>query len=165
MYRLRAIWQQLTPLYRHLCLLFVASSVLLNLILAPLPWTRNHVTALHHTAGFFVGYTSDDSWGPMSAAYEEYRHAPMTPFYRAVFFDRRVKFIYPPSSLLTFWLLERLHLGEAGRTRVLGIVSWLAVALTAVLVTLIFRRCLRAERSPPRSDDRWNQVASVLLPV
>jgi hypothetical protein len=164
MRRLLAIWQQLAPLQRQLCLFFLDATILLNLLLAALPWTRNHITALHHTAGFLTGYTSDDSWGPMGVAFSAFRRAPDIPLYDAVFFEQHTKFIYPPSSLLTFWALERLGLGDAMGKHLLTVVSWLTVVLTAVLVSLIFQRSIQAPLAPS-TDNRWNRMVTVLLPV
>ncbi len=57
-------------------------------------------TVLHHTWELLHARGSDDSWGPISVALD-YAQSPHTaPLYSEIFFDRHIKFQYPPSALL-----------------------------------------------------------------
>ncbi|MBI3782993.1 MAG: DUF2029 domain-containing protein [Deltaproteobacteria bacterium] len=153
---IRNFWGRLTPLHRGLGLFLVANGLLLNLLLAALPWTRNHITALHHSGAFLIGYTNDDSWGPMAAAFDEYRGAPEVPLYPRVFFEHRIKFIYPPSSLLLHAGFAALGIDGPDRLRILVALSWLSVVLTALLVARLLLRSERRELGAATVGDAPN---------
>ena len=51
-----------------------------------------------------------DSWGPMTDAHEWLKGQHSTTLYQEIFFDRRIKFQYPPTALLPLALLEAVHL-------------------------------------------------------
>ena len=50
---------------------------------------------------------ADDSWRPMEAARAYARAQPDGDIYEEIFFHRRLKFQYPPSSLLFIGGLSR----------------------------------------------------------
>jgi hypothetical protein len=62
-----------------------------------------------------------DSWRTMTAAAEFAQDHPGQPLYGEVFFNRKIKFQYPPSSLLV--VLPSVHQPTAARLRGMGI-SW-----------------------------------------
>ena len=136
--RLRVGWRQLTPFTRGLCVFFLFNCVVLNVLLAVLPWTPRHLTALHYTGGFILGQAAADSWEPMRLALDQFRAAPGKPLYSQLFFERHVKFIYPPTSLLLTRGLDRLLGAGSDHRRFLNGVSWIMVLAMAGVVAAVF---------------------------
>jgi len=90
---------------------------------------------------------TDDSWRPMEAARSYARTHPGGDIYEEIFFRRKVKFQYPPSSLLFVAGLSR---------QALNLVSWCCVWLTTVFTVLLFRKSMQAGDGaadrPPSAD-------------
>lgn len=72
----------------------VAALVAVNLLL----WRIGNTTTLRYTRMLLIQQASADSWRPMVRALEAWDNG--RPIYETVFFEQRVKFQYPPSSLL-----------------------------------------------------------------
>lgn len=53
-------------------------------------------------------WATDDSWRPMRAAYDWVISAPDGTLYQEIFFERRLKFQYAPTSLLPYAAIEGL---------------------------------------------------------
>ena len=82
-----------------------------------------------------------DSWGPMEQAFELVeRPQPAKPLYEKIFFERRVKFQYPPSSLLPFWLMSKLLPREQwpDALNAVSLLAFLAVSIAASAALLAF---------------------------
>lgn len=90
---------------------------------------------------------SVDSWWPMLHAYWRKAENPANNLYE-IFFHDRVKFQYPPSSLLLFDVFPRslitLMDGNVGAPliRILSWMSRLAVLLTVIVSAIILEICL-----------------------
>lgn len=104
-------------------------------------------TVLRHTAHFLAARQGADSWRPMVQAHAYLERGGSETLYDRLFFERRVKFIYPPTSLLWIEALDRT-LSRASWQRALNVTSWLLVALTAALAAAVLDRALG--RAPPR---------------
>lgn len=102
---------------------------------------------------------STDSWSPMLRAYQQKLDDPSSDLY-AIFFVDRVKFQYPPSSLLIFDLFPRSMINVDELTRLVGpLKRWLdwlsriAVGLTVVTTTILLelgvRRLSPNQPTPP----------------
>lgn len=100
-----------------------------------------------------------DSWAPMVAAYRRKLDDPTSDLY-ALFFVDRVKFQYPPSSLLIFDLFPRSMINLADVTRLVGplkewldwlsrISAGLTVLASALILELGLRRLTRDRPAPP----------------
>jgi len=107
-----------------------------------------------------------DSWKPMLHAYWRKVENPASSMYE-VFFQDRMKFQYPPSSLLLFDVFPRslttLVDGNVGAP-LNGILSWmsrLAVLLTVILSTIILEICLN--RLFPTQNTRSSDMAVRVL--
>jgi len=64
-----------------LAVFFVVISILLNVVLAVLPWTPQGKTVFNHTARPIIGRAQSDSWGQMHIALEEFRAHLEAPLY------------------------------------------------------------------------------------
>jgi hypothetical protein len=128
------------PASRALLAMFLLNCIALNLILG---WVTHDRTALFYAARILnpSRLSTADSWRPMQVALQFLDDHPGQPVYQAVLFDQRVKFQYPPSSLLPFKALESLSLPIDAVT----LNAWSRVALVAVafMTLAIFRRSLR----------------------
>jgi len=125
-----------------LAVFFVVNSILLNVVLAVLPWTPQGKTVFNYTARAIIGRAQSDSWGQMHIALEEFRAHPEAPLYDDVFFRRHIRFPYAPPSLLLTSMVERLPANEFA---VLHFLSWLVFVATVLITVRLFRRaaCVR----------------------
>ena len=119
----------LTPLTSGLLalLLFHAVGVTAGLhLVAGTP----RVGTLAHQVDLFAARTqSNDSWRPMSAARQYANQHGGAGIYEEIFFKRRIKFQYPPTSLL--------FLGNLSRPA-LKWISWCSVWVTALVCVHVF---------------------------
>lgn len=86
---------------------------------------------LKYTVGYLTGYASTDSWDPMSDALAYLREFPDKLLYTELFFDQKIKFQYPPSSLL---LLEVFSI------KFMNILSWISIGLMAWWNIMLFQK-------------------------
>ncbi len=107
------LWQhrQRFRLQEFLCVFWLLNSLVLNLLLSSV----SERTTLYFTKFFLASpiHTRSDSWQPMYDAFLQATSYPKQPLYHVIFFERGIKFQYPPSSLLVFlpiksWRLERV---------------------------------------------------------
>lgn len=123
--------------------LLVQLGLNLGLALAlPAPWNETLFVELD---AFARGRAGEDSWGPMGAGLAHLESGDARPVYQAVLFDARIKFQYPPSSLLALelfrWAAQATGLPLVA---LLNAASWLAVLATLAASAAL----LRAARPP-----------------
>ena len=118
--------------------------LLLNIGVSNIPMIigSSDMTVLHYTGAFFDRVAYNDSWVPMRQALE-YLHTPALrekfsnkPLYTVLFFDQKVKFQYPPTSLL---FLEPLRLASPDgfiHDDLLNTVSWIGIL---VMIAMLWR--------------------------
>jgi alpha-1,2-mannosyltransferase len=109
----------------------LAASALLNLALALCqspPWNETVFLQLQKFGRFEMG---SDSWGPMEVALWHLNSHDPRRLYDAVLFEQKVKFQYPPTALLALEALRSL--GAGSLPRLLNVVTWLSVVLTAAV--------------------------------
>ena len=84
-----------------LCVFWLLNSLVLNFWLVAV----SERTTLYFTTFFLTSpsHTRSDSWQPMHDAFRYALRHPGTSLYRAIFFERGIKFQYPPSSLFVFF--------------------------------------------------------------
>ena len=100
-----------------------------------------------------------DSWRPMNQAHSYLGMDSEQPLYQWLFFGQKIKFIYPPTSLLLFDLLPRDSLLAA-----LNLFSWLLVVLTGGFSVAIFDRALQRSQLVASGDrDRATRIAIAAL--
>jgi hypothetical protein len=145
---------RLSPLTRRLALFVLLSTLGVHAALA----AAGQRGALSETALFLRGVQGVDSWGPMLQAYALAPAGAAHPLYPRLFFEQRVKFVYPPTSLLLFraleWTLPPRAWGAA-----LALLSWACVAIAIACSAALLERGL-ARASPPASvADRAARLA------
>ena len=115
----------------------VAIHVLLSLALAVFLPAPLDETVLTHVAAFARGESAADSWAPMGAALDHLDSGDPRRLYDAVLFEQRIKFQYPPTSLLALEALRRVS--GARLPLVLNVLTWVAVLVTAIAAGLLLR--------------------------
>jgi alpha-1,2-mannosyltransferase len=83
-----------------------------------------------------------DSWDPIMSALGAV--AAHKPVYQTVFFDQKVKFQYPLTSLLPFYFLNSHHLSDRAMFALMNGISWIGVWATIAGSFLVLQQCLRA---------------------
>src|SRR5262249_31980868 len=73
-------------------------------------------TVLNHTSDVFHAEGCDDSWGLMAYALQYAQSPHTTPLYTEIFFNQKLKFQYPPSSLFAIAGMLRLAGPDLVRT-------------------------------------------------
>src|ERR1700742_4322596 len=86
-------------LTRSLAIFLLLNALVLNGLIWLVSPAGYKETVLQHSWDVLRVDGSDDSWGAMSIALDYFRSGEKMPIYSEVFFDRNVKFQYPPSSL------------------------------------------------------------------
>ncbi len=79
------------------------------------PPVRVKETVLQHTWDVLHARGGDDSWGIISAALDYAQKPHTTPLYSEIFFNRHIKFQYPPTAL---FVVAGMRLIDPGRIRV-----------------------------------------------
>jgi len=117
-------------------------------------------TVLNHTSDVLLAEGCDDSWGIMAFALKYAQSPHTTPLYTEIFFNQRLKFQYPPSSLFAIagmlWLggpelvrtAECPDFAPASLNDVLG---WLFILMSAVSAAVLLERGLRPTLPAPSS--------------
>jgi alpha-1,2-mannosyltransferase len=123
---------------RHVAALFafLALNVGIDFVLHRVP-SHPVETSTSYVRGVLRLQAYDDSWGPMKKAIRFQDANPTGRIYQALFFDKGVKFQYPPTSLLGMEALRVVD-KELLRDRSLNRMSRYALWLTIVLCGLIF---------------------------
>ncbi len=119
-------------------LAFFLANALLDLGLARL--AGQEVTALDYARAALRGVGFDDSWRPMRMALAHLDAPGAKPVYQALFFERGIKFQYPPSSLLPLAALRAAFGPGAVSDAALNRLARLAAAATAVLLAWLLLR-------------------------
>lgn len=111
---------------------------------------------------FLQPHTIDDSWMPMAVALEVTRGPHASDIFQEVFFERQIKFQYPPSSLLA---LEPFAFFNVLDARVLNGLNSLLVALNALLLARFAYRLFerRRESSGMLPDRRWAALIAICV--
>jgi len=132
-----------------------------SIAVSPTSWKD---TLLAHRR--FLSMTqSTDSWEPMRQAFHYLQSDHQKPLYSEIFFDKKIKFQYPPTSLLLLYFFQKsLSLSWPDTLKVFSWISWIFVLLTAFFVIKIFNLSLEETANPDvRSDPTVDLVARSLL--
>ena len=126
-------------------------------LLSPLYYSE---TVLNHTSDVLHAEGCDDSWGIMAYALAYARSPHTTPLYTEVFFNQRLKFQYPPSSLFAIagmlWLAgpDLVRTSECTGYEVASlndVLGWLFILISAVSAAVLLERGLRQTLPAPSS--------------
>lgn len=115
-------------------------------------------TSLDELGRFLRAEQGVDSWRPMNQASRHLASEVPTPLYQWIFFEQKIKFIYPPTSLLFLDAVRGLA-PERSLQGALNAVSWGLVGLTALLVGWILDRSLSAAGRAATARERALRIA------
>ena len=147
-------------LTRYLAVFLLLNAFVFNGVLwltSPEPYKE---TVLEHTWDVLRGRGCDDSWGVMSVSLKYAREHPDKPLYSEIFFERKLKFQYPPSSLFAVAGLVWLVGQEGIRTEeckvydlptINDVLGWFFIWMSAVCAAALLEIGLRRQQAPPAS--------------
>lgn len=144
-----------------LALFLVLNGLVLNgaLWLAAGPEGKN--TVLPQARDMMLARSGDDSWGPMAAALDHARAPHATPLYSEIFFERGIRFQYPPSALFALAAMrlagpERVRTSDdmvfEGWPPINDLLGWLFVTATALCSWALLELRLRQTRAVAGPD-------------
>ncbi|PIE36104.1 hypothetical protein CSA56_01440 [candidate division KSB3 bacterium] len=151
-----AAWT-IRPFYKKLLVFLILATLGVNIVLS-LVGSRFSVedstfwmntssfqnnTALYYTHFFLSSpmHQYGDSWKHMYDALQYFEDPQQQSRYSELFFEKHVKFIYPPTSLLLFKPFSRFSV-QYVITRA-NLISWLAILFSAVLLAKIFSKSVK----------------------
>jgi hypothetical protein len=158
-------WRCLSPLTKTLLLIALVNLVFINLILVPLLATPWRDTSLYAFQQFLAQKEHCDSWHVMFDAFDYFKENRETPLYSEIFFNQKIRFQYPPSSLLIIGFIETVFPTSAHCQKDLFMVpyinkvSWLLMIVTIGSVALIFNQSLGLHLN--RRQYRYSRVDSI----
>jgi alpha-1,2-mannosyltransferase len=126
-------------------------------LVSPEPYKE---TVLQHSYDVLRWRGCDDSWGVMSVALKYEREHPDKPLYADIFFERNLKFQYPPSSLFAIAGLELLVGRDGIRTdeckvydlpTINDVLGWFFLLMSAGCAAALLQIGLRQRQAPPAS--------------
>jgi hypothetical protein len=126
-------------------------------LVSPEPYKE---TVLQHSYDVLRGRGCDDSWGIMSLSLQYAREHPDKLLYSELFFERKLKFQYPPSSLFAVAGLVWLVGPEGIRTEeckvydlptVNDVLGWFFIVMSAVCAAALLEIGLRRQQVAPAS--------------
>jgi hypothetical protein len=147
-------------LTRYLAVFLLLNAFVLNGVLwlvSPEPYQE---TVLEHTWDVLRGRGCDDSWGVMSASLDYLQEHHDKPLYSELFFERKLKVQYPPSSLFAVaglrWLVgpERIRTEECtvyDLPTITDVLGWLFILMSAVCAAALLEIGLRQRQAPTPS--------------
>jgi alpha-1,2-mannosyltransferase len=126
------------------------------------------MTVLQYTSAFFDRIAYNDSWVPMRQALQ-YLHTPELretfsnkPLYTVLFFDQKVKFQYPPTSLLFLEPLRVISPGEFIHDDLLNTISWIGILL---MIWMLWRILLLSLAQYPKLEISSGGVEKLFLGI
>jgi alpha-1,2-mannosyltransferase len=143
-----------------LALFLLVNAFVLNNVLRLVSPVYYSETVLNHTSDVLHAEGCDDSWGIMAYALRYAQSPHTTPLYTEIFFNQRLKFQYPPSSLFAIegmlWLggpelvrtAECPDFAPASLNDVLG---WVFILMSAISAAILLERGLRQALPGPSS--------------
>jgi hypothetical protein len=118
-----------------------AKQFIAHIDLGIIPLTNLHAIKDFVTAALSSNYTAHDSWGPMFQALQILKGPARDQLFQILFFEQKVRFHYPPSSLLPIDLLDHLNLASLRvLNRINGVVFITDVIAFSALALLVMRR-------------------------
>jgi hypothetical protein len=154
-----------------LALFLLVNAFALNSVLRLVSPDYYSETVLNHTTDVLHAEGCDDSWGIMAYALRYAQSPHTTPLFAEIFFNQRLKFQYPPSSL--FAIAGMLWLGGPELVRTAecpdfalaslnDVLGWVFILMSAVSSAILLERGLR-QTVPGPSSTALIAVRSVLV--
>ena len=135
-------FKKLSTFTRNLALFALVNIIVINLflqVLSPAAYTETTLSEL--VRSLLPQTVEKDSWEPMAIAFKYVQSPHSQPLYSEIFFKDKVKFQYPPSSLLPFFLLDWL-MPKRQWLSTLNLTNCFAVAFNILFVVKIFNLML-----------------------
>src|SRR5262245_6750009 len=135
-----------------LALFLLANAFALNNVLRLVSPVYYSETVLNHTSDVLNAEGCDDSWGIMAYALRYAQSPHTTPLYTEVFFNQRLKFQYPPSSLFAIDGMLRVAGPDLVRTSecvdyevasLNDVLGWIFILISALSAAVLLERGLR----------------------
>ncbi len=156
------LWRKLQPSTRLLIGFALLNIVLVNLTLTRVFSTDRKQTVLHHTSWAVRAVEQEqDSWLPMMRALNYLEQPHEQPVYDAIFFQEKLKFQYPLTSLLPLHLMGEV-MGTPSKSsvlRVLKYLSWLMLAGTVACTLRIYFLSLQQQKI---GTSRWDTAVALV---
>src|SRR4030095_306940 len=117
-------------------------------------------TVLHHSTDVLHAEGCDDSWGIMAYALKYAQSPHTTPLYTEIFFNQKLKFQYPPSSLFAVDAMLRVAGPDLVRTSecldyelasLNDVLGWFFILMSALSAAILLERGLRQALPVPSS--------------
>lgn len=139
---------------------WIVNTLLSNLLLTQVQ--QHTVLEEPYTAFFLTHVTNDglDSWLTMNEAIQYRQQHPDSSLYKHIFFNQRVKFQYPPTSLLFLEPFQSLSFDQL--RSLLNFLGWLSVWLIGYLSYRVFSLAYRIHH-PENPLDQREKLLWVLL--
>lgn len=153
----------------RLWLLFLLSGAIVSLLIGMLSGHMSETTIGSLSRSADVTYSLlkppmfpvYNSWAPMAEAIRQLREHPDTPVYSEVFFKNKIKFQYPPTSLLFLDFPQRITgCSWEDLFRAINLICWLCLPAIAVVFYSLFTR---AAVSPGIEKDIRLSVPSLAI--
>jgi hypothetical protein len=117
-------------------------------------------TVLNHSTDVLHAEGCDDSWGIMAYALKYAQSPHTTPLYTEIFFNQKLKFQYPPSSLFAVDAMLRVAGPDLVRTSecldyelasLNDVLGWFFILMSALSAAILLERGLRQALPVPSS--------------
>jgi len=152
----KQMWR-LQPVTLGLVVFFLMNSIILNLALE----AAHQQNSLRYLKKYLVQTALDDSWMPMREALQLIETAPNKLFYSEIWFNRNIKFQYPPTSLLLLEPLRHSAWADLTSDAWLNRISWIMIIAIALLNGIIFS--ISMHKNPDLSNASLLDKAAWLL--
>lgn len=110
-------------------LVIVSVLIILSLASDVLLWVLNLDRFSLGLVRTYFAFTLDsaDSWWPINEAVQVYAADPEAGIYQTVFFEKKIKFQYPPMSLLPFVAFEKMGYGFHAVVKLMMLLSFVSI--------------------------------------
>jgi hypothetical protein len=149
-----------TAITWYLALFLLLNAFVLNGALKLLSPAYYKETVLNHTSDVLHAEGCDDSWGIMAFALQYAQSPHTTPLYTEIFFNRKLKFQYPPSSLFAvagmLWLggpdlVRTTECPDFSPASINDVLGWVFILMSAASTAILLERGLRQSLMAPTS--------------
>jgi alpha-1,2-mannosyltransferase len=155
----KQIWR-LQPVTLALIAFFLVNSIIINLALE----AAHQQNALSYLKKYLAQTALDDSWMPIREAMQFTETYPTKLLYSEIWFNRNIKFQYPPTSMLLIEPLRHSIWGDLASDIRLNRISWFMILIIALLNGVIFSTGMR-KNSDLADASLLDKSAWLLLPA
>jgi len=151
---------RLQPATLGLITFFLVNSILINLALE----AAHQQNSLRYLKKYLVQTALEDSWMPIREGMQFSETYPNKLLYSEIWFNRNIKFQYPPTSMLLLEPLRHSRWGDLTSDAWLNRISWMMVIAIAGLNGVIFSTGMR-KNSDSATVSHLDKATWLLLPI